>query len=618
MSRSAAGEIRQSQIITTYGPGAMVDLPDHAVLIGGLDHWYGKMRPVTEERLARKVSDVLEIPNITMQEPPVDESDPRGQRTGIAAFKFPHWFVAQLDPPATWKDRRGRTYRSRPLVHWESLVQGKFLDARRKKRKVVPVRFVQGCPNGHINDVHWYAFVHDDFEVKCRGQLWIDEGGSGNDMADIFVRCEACGKRRPLGDAKVPDASVLGVCRGRMPWLGPMACEQCQNETTGKPHANRLLVRTASNVFFSQVLSVISIPEPNKELRDAVDKVYESHLATCTSIDMLRVLRGLPEPQAALHGHSDEDVWAEIQRRQNPEDAPEDEKPIKQAEIETLLGSEASLGQDEPEGDWYARSRSLDGLPSGLEERIEKIVLVHRLREVRALIGFTRFEAAIPDIDGELDLDVRRAPLAQEMSWVPAVENRGEGVFIAFKSEAIKGWMNDEAVLRRGRQLLHGFEAWAARKGIEDAEPPPVLLPYIMLHTLAHLLITAVSLECGYSASSIRERVYAGESGYGILLFTGSPGSEGTLGGLVQVGERIERHLASALSMGRLCSNDPVCASHRPNDALEERFLHGAACHGCLLIAETCCERRNEFLDRSLVVPTVERHGAEFFPEGVF
>ena len=60
----------------------------------------------------------------------------------------------------------------------------------------------------------------------------------------------------------------------------------------------------------------------------------------------------------------------------------------------------------------------------------------------------------------------------------------------------------------------------------------------MMLHSLAHLLITQVSLECGYSSPAIRERVYAGEAGYGILLYTGSPDSEGTLGGLVEIGAR--------------------------------------------------------------------------------
>ena len=135
-----------------------------------------------------------------------------------------------------------------------------------------------------------------------------------------------------------------------------------------------------------------------------------------------------------------------------------------------------------------------------------------------------------------------------------------------------------------------------------------------LLHSLSHLLITAVALECGYSASSIRERIYAGESGYGILLYTGAPGSEGTLGGLVDIGRNIEHHLAQALEMGHLCSNDPVCAQHEPHNPHEKRFRHGAACHGCLLVAETSCERRNEFLDRALVVPTVADQDAAFFP----
>jgi hypothetical protein len=138
-----------------------------------------------------------------------------------------------------------------------------------------------------------------------------------------------------------------------------------------------------------------------------------------------------------------------------------------------------------------------------------------------------------------------------------------------------------------------------------------------VVHSLSHLLITAVSLECGYSASAIRERIYAGDFGYGILLHTGTTDSEGTLGGLVQVGRKIERHLRNALELGRLCSNDPVCAQHDPQDTHEERYLMGAACHGCVLIAETSCERFNQYLDRSLVVPNVATLGTEFFGDGV-
>jgi hypothetical protein len=208
---------------------------------------------------------------------------------------------------------------------------------------------------------------------------------------------------------------------------------------------------------------------------------------------------------------------------------------------------------------------------------------------------------------------VRRADLARDTTWLPAVENRGEGFFISFRREAIDAWLRRPAVQARGSQLVEGFEHWERHH--PGNEQQFTGLPYVFLHSLSHLLITAVSLECGYSASSIRERIYAGGSGYGILLSTGTPDSEGTLGGLVAVGKRIDRHMQAALHLARLCSNDPVCAQHRPDHVQEERFLHGAACHGCLLIAETSCERRNEYLDRALVVPTVDPVGAEFFPD---
>jgi hypothetical protein len=214
-------------------------------------------------------------------------------------------------------------------------------------------------------------------------------------------------------------------------------------------------------------------------------------------------------------------------------------------------------------------------------------------------------------VEGELDAGVTRAVLARETKWLPAIENRGEGVFLHFKEQAIKDWLGRPAVKTRGRQLMEGFLCWS--EDHKGSKREFFGLPYVMLHSLSHLLITAVSLECGYPASSIRERIYAGSAGYGILLYTGTSDAEGTLGGLVQVGTRIEHHLHNALELGRLCSNDPVCAQHGPANTHERRFLHGAACHGCLLIAETSCEQYNDFLDRAFVVPTVENLGAEFF-----
>lgn len=202
--------------------------------------------------------------------------------------------------------------------------------------------------------------------------------------------------------------------------------------------------------------------------------------------------------------------------------------------------------------------------------------------------------------------------LAREITWLPAIENRGEGIFLQLKTGAIAQWQENPELIARGQTLLRGYDTWAAEHRESSRQFPG--LAYVMLHTLSHLLITAVSLECGYPASSIRERIYAIPNvGYGILLFTGTSDAEGTLGGLIQVGRRIHEHLRNALELGFLCSNDPVCAQHEPTNTHERRFLQRAACHGCLLISETSCEQHNEYLDRALVVGTVDNLGTEFF-----
>ena len=177
----------------------------------------------------------------------------------------------------------------------------------------------------------------------------------------------------------------------------------------------------------------------------------------------------------------------------------------------------------------------------------------------------------------------------------------------------VKAWLAREAVTRRSTQLLEGFNAWKKANQVTSATFPGA--PFVMLHSLSHLLITAVALDCGYAASSIRERIYASEAGYGILLYTASPDAEGTLGGLVEAADRIDQYLRQAVELGTLCSNDPVCAQHQPEAWQEDRHLHGAACHGCLLLAESSCERRNDFLDRALVVATVDSAGAAFFED---
>ncbi|MBI1833126.1 MAG: DUF1998 domain-containing protein, partial [Planctomycetes bacterium] len=432
-------------------------------------------------------------------------------------------------------------------------------------------------------------------------QLWMDERGTSGDLSEVSIRCE-CKVQRQVGEAANLQLKALGHCDGSRPWLGPFTKESC-----GEP--NRLLIRTASNAYFPQLMSVISLPDRDETVKQAVDAAWE-FLEEVEDLEQLKYERKKAKVKASLEGLSDEEALAEVLARRSG--VMEEPKTVKQAELETLVASKDTLGNDKPDGSFFARTLPRNKWDQPWMKGIERIVLVHRLREVVAQVGFTRFEAASPDIEGELEMGVRRAALAREVSWLPAVENKGEGIFMQFRRQEIEAWFNRPEIQKRGQQLLAGFECWKTEHQGTHREFPG--LPYLMLHSFSHSLITAVSLECGYPASSIRERIYALPSvGYGVLLYTGSSDAEGTLGGLIEVGRRIHEHVRKALELGELCSNDPVCARHQPENAHEHRFLHGASCHGCLLIAETSCEQHNDFLDRALVVRTVDNRGAEFF-----
>nr|MDQ2888438.1 DUF1998 domain-containing protein [Chloroflexota bacterium] len=204
------------------------------------------------------------------------------------------------------------------------------------------------------------------------------------------------------------------------------------------------------------------------------------------------------------------------------------------------------------------------------------------------------------------------------LRWVPAAEVRGEGIFIQFREEAMQAWLQRRAVERYGVVFREAHVRWRTSRHIPMPEANYPGTRYVLLHTFAHALMRQLTLECGYAAASIRERIYAlppeSEGGpmAGILLYTAASDSEGTLGGLVSLGEPhlLGFHIAGALEEMQLCASDPLCAEH---DSREDRSLHQAACHACLFAPETSCERGNKYLDRAVLVPTVERDELAFF-----
>ena len=586
------GQIRRSQVITTYGPGALIDLPKHSAIVGGLDKWpsESKLEEIDEPRLSRKLQMVLGGGSLPRLYAPPAPSNVPGEVIGIGGWRFPEWFVV-LEAPAA-----GERQRSRRLVHRKALERGRF-----EGKDVVATRFVRACPKGHVDDIDWYAFVHGP-ENNCRRQLWLDESGTSGDLSDLTVRCE-CGQKRGMDEAKDIGAKPLGTCQGTRPWLGKNANESCDQPS-------RLLIRTASNAYFPQVMSVLSLPDRVSDIENVVSELW-AYLQIVDGPAALEVIKRMPQVADGLAPFSDDEVIKAIEQRKNSSAS---ERPVKQVELEALMAVPEGFGDDIPiDPDFHARR-----LPDRVWRRsdqfggIKAVIQVHRLREVLALVGFTRFEAVMPDIHGEYETDVELAQIAQEPSWFPAVENRGEGVFLQLSADAIRTWRNRSSVQDRIGALAEGHQQWAQQRDIQRQFPDG---PYVLLHTLSHLLLQSLAMRCGYPATSIRERVYVDDEAehYGLLLYTASPDAEGTLGGLVQQAQYIEDHLAQALRMGGLCSNDPVCAQHSPGQSMEKRWLHGAACHGCALVAETSCEMRNDYLDRALVVPVLGVEGAAFF-----
>ncbi len=591
-------QIRSSQVITTFGPGAMVDFPDASVIVAGLDQWHydpANIPLIQEPRLVAKLERLLTRTGLSLRSPPPAQEYQRlGVHPDIVGWRFPEWFIVQRTVVT------GSGFRRRRLVHANSLDRSRFTDADGKKYQVVPVRFVRACERGHVGDIDWSAFVHGTGGA-CPRDMWMEERGTTGDLDEVWVVCE-CEKERVMSQAARRELRALGLCNGSRPWLGPGSREGC-----GAP--NRLLIRSASNAYFPQLMSVISIPDTRTPVDDIVRVLWDDFLSDVASNDDLVKVRRKPTVLARLQGLDDAQVMASIKRiksGQNPM-----ERPVKDVEFEALAEVKDELGSDVPGGDFFARSLPRSAWDAPWTQSVERIVLVHRLREVIAQLGFTRFEAAGPDIRGELSLDVVRAPLALDSSWLPAVENRGEGVFIQFRAQVIGEWLRREATQNRGRKLLNGFERWLKEHEGSSRQFPG--LAYYLLHSLSHLLLTSISLECGYPASSIRERIYALDGNrFGILIYTGSSDAEGTLGGLVEAARDIKKHIRRSLDYAMLCSNDPVCSYHQPG-VHDHQPLHGSACHGCLLTSETSCEQHNDFLDRALVVETVENAGASLF-----
>jgi hypothetical protein len=388
-------------------------------------------------------------------------------------------------------------------------------------------------------------------------------------------------------------------CRGRHAHLG-QATEPCSEQL-------RTLVLGASNLWFNDAVSVLSLPVGGGSLSQLIYDHWATFAKMPVKDVLVYALSSDPVLAAAFAGYNADEIWAAVEARRSGPGLVAD--PDVRGPEWTAL-TQGSGGQTSP----HFEAEPI-AAPPDFAATIAGVTLAHRLRVVTALCGFTRISAGEPDDPNRTaPIETTRAP-----TWVPVVENRGEGIFIRLSEHAVQSWEAAAADNPLFEGMRREHRSWRSDRGLDPATGWPGER-YVLLHSLSHALINELAIECGYSSASISERIYSRapwdgpEPMAGILLYTSAPDAEGTLGGLVSLGQPSELGpiLRRTIERATLCSSDPLCADHVPDAA--NSSIHGAACHACLLVAETSCERANRYLDRATLTDTFRHAGLEFFP----
>lgn len=605
MPRNRLGKLRRSAAVMMFGPGSVVDFRADGAAVSavaaGLEEWDNRFPPrgltnpqsVHEPRLQRKMS----VGGFRLA-PVVDEerrdADGKPDLRTLMAARFPRWLQCpqcdRIAPAHRWLDDPGRAYRYCAKCTRRSPGQRKVF--------AVPVRFVMACPKGHLDDFPWHSWVsHAEGCAKShgRGDLYLRSEGPG--LSGLVLRCPECRARRSMNGVFGSDTWSGFQCRGGRPWLSD-ADEAC----TSQPRA---LQRGASNLYFPVIESALSIPPWSDGLQDALG-VYWTPIVNVEPEDRSSFIRILAQGDLKTVvrelGYGPEELAQQIDDRVAlyRGDAILD---IRQEEYRQLAS-----GTDTPVRD--ARDFEVRNVrvPVVLQPFFSRLVRVVRLREVRALRGFTRINPPGDPDSPEVASLSRGRP-----DWLPAAEVRGEGIFLAFRNDALRAWETGERIVGRAQRVHEAWQLeWRQRHG--DGEPTPKVTPrFLLIHTFAHALMRQLTLESGYSSAALRERLYVGEDAMaGVLVYTATSDSEGTLGGLQRQGrtELIGRAVPAAIRAMEWCSSDPLCIEGM---AVGRGVSPLAACHACVLAPETACEEFNRFVDRATLVGLPDAPETGFF-----
>lgn len=561
---------RRAQLISTFGVGSLFPAENNSFMITSIDQWDQKrLQSVEEARLARN----LRVSGFYLP--------PSGKTGRIPVVRFPDMLVCpRCNRLGTIKDLRAR---------YDDPVCG----VCSKKGELTPSRFVVACENGHLDDFPYTFWVHAHNPLDRENhQLRLLSEGRTSSLADIIVKC-SCGKSRSMADAFNPLMLRELRCGGHRPWLGYGYREK------GCDKQPKTVQRGASNVWFPAVRSAISIP-PYSE--------FLSRLVTSRAPSLSNPKAMEEAGEFVLTGIIDEfngrfslnELKAEITRQfHGGSEAELSDSELREQEFSALINGR----KDRPDSQFVAEPMIV---PESQASWINSVRKVTRLREVRALYGFSRLFPTEQNSDVSL---MKLFPDDAPQTWLPAIETLGEGLFISVNREQVADWVATDFAQSRQALLYRNAEAAAASR---KAPLLPVDIAKVLLHTLSHLVIDQLALDAGYPASSIRERLYLSDEQFGVLLYTSTADSAGSLGGIAALAhdDRLGKALVEGQERVSWCSADPVCIEST-GSGTDARNL--AACHCCVLLPETSCEMFNSDLDRACLFGTQGREDEGFF-----
>lgn len=581
-------EVRPNQFITTFGPGAILDSINDSLTI--LDTKYWDQNSKGDEIFDARLANYLHVHHFYKPNTK-DSKNKEGKPYGLPAVSFPSYHVCSNPKCQNLFDIRKagnfdlETYKKFPGEVICPKCKSKFF-------KAFPARFITICPNGHMDDFPWSEWVHSG--GNCDGDLVLQTSRKNSTLGELWVKCTKCGASRSMLGA----LTAKFTCTGRFPHKPGEKFKKCNCDAIGSQ-------RGASNVYFGVTKSAISIPPWN-------DEIYDLIMAHIQQIDLARKMPDDNSRNMVLQTVFDNYFKPKGYTREQFDKALEtmdsdtkEKKELKELEYQTIVNHQrVALKKEYP----YFKATE-EELYSGLDRFFSRMILIHRLREVMVLLGHTRVVSPSPESND--DAHTCRLSINDEDKWLPATEINGEGFFLVLNDDYLKEWLKNKNVLVRSTKFTQTYNEYTQSRGWENMKPRNAV--YVLLHTLAHILIKEMAMQAGYSSSSMHERIYASEDMYGLLIYTGAADKEGSLGGLVQLGKKDKFFglLKGALENALTCTTDPECLDKEP----DSETINGAACHACCMISETACENGNRMLDRSLVVPLPDHEEMAYFKD---